>query len=301
MNKNNRNTGNNEAPFRRWLLTVVCALLAGSIVGGILLKIVEALPILADGAYLAPERELLSGIASFAGIFLMFMVFVKVFCKTKLRVFLFGAGRKPNIRVTAYIGIIFILGYILSCFVDLKYTSFECDDMKLWLINLVLCLAFLWIQTTTEEILFRGIFLRVFHGNEIPTLKKGIWPAVLSSLVFMSLHLFNPEVTERAGAEAVFVAVTYFISGFCMYLPNLVAGGMEAGMLIHFLNNFMCFTVIRQEITVMPTPTLFVDHTTTDSGFMTLIMTLILYLPILVFSLLILIKRDRKEKIQNVV
>lgn len=296
MSKSEKITGNNEASLWRWLLAVACALFVGSIVGAVLTKIVEALPFLADGAYLAPERELLSGIASFAGIFLMFMVFVKVFCKTKLRDFLFGAGRKPDIKITAYIGLIFILGFILSCFVDLKYTSFECDDMKLWVINLVVCLAFLWIQTTTEEILFRGIFMRIFHGNEVPTLKKGIWPAVLSSLVFMSLHLFNPEVTQRAGAEAVFVAVTYFISGLCMYLPNLVVGGMEAGMLIHFLNNFMCFTVIKQEITVMPTPTLFVDHTTTDSGFMTLIMTLILYLPILVFSLLALTKKGKEEK-----
>lgn len=296
MSKTKKPIGNNEASFWRWLLTVVCALFVGSIVGAVLTKIVEALPFLADGAYLAPERELLSGIASFAGIFLMFMVFVKAFCKTKLRDFLFGAGRKPDIKVTAYIGLIFILGFILSCFVDYSYTSFECDDMKLWLINLVVCLAFLWIQTTTEEILFRGIFMRIFHGNEVPTLKKGIWPALISSLVFMSLHLFNPEVTQRSGAEAVFVAVTYFISGLCMYLPNLVVGGMEAGMLIHFLNNFMCFTVIRQEITVMPTPTLFVDHTTTDSGLMTLIMTLILYLPILVFSLLVLVKRGKEEK-----
>lgn len=291
--------GPNEASVGRWILMSICSLIVGSFIGVLLDKAVRALPILAEGSYLAPERDLLAGIMDFFGIFLAFAIFLRLICKTGMRDFLYGAGRRFDRKNVHIFGGLFAAGFVLSMLVDYKYTSFECDDLKLWFINAAICLLFLWIQTTTEELFFRGLFLRVPFGNKIPTFGKGMIAAALSSLVFMSLHLTNPEVTSKSGIDAVLIASTYFISGLCMFIPNLYIGGMEGGLIIHFINNFLCFTLVKQEITVMPTPTLFVDHLNESSGPNTLLTTLISYAPVLAFSLIMIARNNKKQKEEN--
>lgn len=252
--------GGNVAPVGRWIWTLILSLLVGSIFSGLVVKIIRALPIFAEGSYLFAEEGLIEGIAGFLGLYLAFWLFLKALCKTRLRDFFFGKDRKIDVKKTLIIGGIYAIGFVLSALINVKYITFECDDILLWLINVVFCLLFLWIQTTTEEIYFRGLFLRVPFGNDMPVLKKGIICAVVSSLLFMSLHLFNPEFTTRGGFDAACMACAYFISGFGMFFANLYSGGLEAGILIHLVNNFLCFTLIRDKVTVMPTPTLFVNN-----------------------------------------
>lgn len=291
--------GNNVAPIWRWILAAVLAIVVGGLLGGIMGYIIKALPFFKEGAYLFPEQDLLVGIASFAGIYLMFAVFIKKICKTKLRDFLFGVGRRPDIKGAWKIGGIFVICLILASLVDIKYIGFDFSNPGLWFINLLFVLLFLWIQTTTEEIMFRGLFLRAPFGNEIPSLKKGIIAAVISSLAFMALHLPNPEVTSRSGIDAVIIASSYFLSGMSMFVPNLYLGGLEGGVLIHWLNNFICFVVIKQEVTVMSTPTLFVDHIPLTSPIMTLLNVVISEVPILILSLVLIIRREKEKKSFN--
>lgn len=291
-----REYGNNVAPWWRWLLAALLALAVGGMLGAIVGYIIQRIPIFKEGAYLYPEQELLVGLASFAGIYLMFAVFVKKICKTKLRDFLFGAGRRPDIKGAWKLGGIFVICLILSSLVDIKYIELDFFDPVLWVINLVFVLLFLWMQTTTEEIFFRGLFLRVPFGNEMPSLKKGMIAAVISSLAFMSLHLPNPEVTSRSGIDAIIIASSYFLSGMSMFVPNLYLGGMEAGVLIHWLNNFICFVVIRQDVTVMPTPALLVDRIPLTSPLRTLATVVIAEVPVMVISLILLIKREKKAE-----
>lgn len=289
---NKKKTGGNVASIGRWIGMIVCTVVVGLIFVQILSAIVGNIPAFADGAFLAPEKELVDGLIAFDGLFIAFAVSLRLICKTTLRDFMFGAGRKLDIKETLIVGGIFAICFVLGALLDIKYTAYDYPDMKLWFVNFAICLLFLWVQTSTEEVIFRGLFLRIPFGNEIPPIKKGMISAVISSLLFMLGHLSNPEVTSRSGIDAVFMASSYFISGLCMFIPNLYMGGMEAGLIIHFVNNFLCFTLIKQEITVMTTPTLFVDHIPAMSGLGTFVNTVITYVPIVVY---VIYKKKKSE------
>ena len=288
--------GENVAPISRWVFTLICSLIVGSIFGGILVKIIRILPFFKEGSYLAPLEGLIEGIASFAGIYLAFMIFLRCFCKTKMRDFLFGAGRKADIKETLRIGGLFVVGTVLSSLISVKTISFDLTDGKLWFINVVFCVLFLWLQTTTEELFFRGLFLRCIHGNEVPSMKdkKGLSVAVISSLIFMVLHFSNPEVSTRFGINAFCMGLGYFISGFTMYIYNLYIGGMEGGILVHLINNFICFTILRDEVTVMPTPTLFVNAGQGNVGVITLVTLVLMNVPAMVY---VFIKQKQRNRV----
>ncbi|MBP5383598.1 MAG: hypothetical protein J6Y57_01325 [Lachnospiraceae bacterium] len=97
-------------------------------------------------------------------------------------------------------------------------------------------------------------------------MKKGLLLAVLSGLFFMSLHLFNPEVTSQSGTNVVLTGGSYFVSGFLIFVANLLIGGGEGGIVLHFVNNFFCFVFVRMQVTVLETPTLFIDTARENLG-----------------------------------
>ena len=161
------------------------------------------------------------------------------------------------------------------------------------LINLVLVLLFLWLQTTAEEIMFRGIFLRAPYGNSVPTLPKGLGFAVFSSILFMALQTANPEVLQLSGTDVIAGAASYFFAGLGLYIANLLIGGMECGLLLHYLNNFYCFVIISEKVTAVATPTIFFKEGET-SGMWALISVLIQYALPLIY-LAVVYKRKKKE------
>ena len=108
---------------------------------------------------------------------------------------------------------------------------------------------------------------------------------VLGSLVFALAHAPNPEVTSQSGIRMVIAIVNYAIPGLMMYLADLHFGSLLPGILMHWVNNFMLFTLIGSEVTAMPVPTLLVD-TTPHKAEWVLASTVIAYLPVLVYMIL---------------
>ncbi len=271
----------NEAPLWRWILAALLSLILGAVLGSILGSGVSSLPFLRDGCYLAPERPLLAGISVFLGILLVFTAFLRLICRTSLRAFLFGRDRKPEWKKAWTAGGLFFAALILVQIPLLQNITFDTSALKAAPVNLLFCVLFLWIQTTTEEIFFRVLFLRVPYRNEVPSLPKGLSVAVISSLIFMSAHLYNPEVTTQSGVGFFFTAATYFAMGFFMFLANLLTGGTECGLVLHLVNNFFCFVFVRAEVTALMTPALFVDHTKNELGYWRFVSTLFVFvLPI---------------------
>lgn len=256
----------NEAPVWRWIVTILFSLAAGISTGGLFGVLVTQIPFLQEGSFLAPEMELLKACAMFAGLYISFMLSVNVFCHTTLRSFLFGAGRRPDVKSAAVTGLLYLLSLFLVQLIDLPNLVYDPHPVSLVLFNALFCLLFLWLQTTAEEIFFRVLFLRIPFGNKIPPMKKGLLLAVLSGLFFMSLHLFNPEVTSQSGTNVVLTGGSYFVSGFLLFVSNLLIGGGEGGIVLHFVNNFFCFVFVRMQVTVLETPTLFIDTTREDLG-----------------------------------
>ena len=75
------------------------------------------------------------------------------------------------------------------------------------------------IQTSLEEYIFRGYLMQGFAG-----MFKNRWaPLLMTSLIFGSLHMFNPEV-EKLGYG---IMVYYIGTGLFLGILSLMDEGIE--------------------------------------------------------------------------
>ncbi|AZB44603.1 CPBP family intramembrane metalloprotease [Bacillus sp. FJAT-42376] len=111
-----------------------------------------------------------------------------------------------------------------------------------FLILLVLVLFFTPIQTTVEELFFRG-FLVQWLGKGI---KSPIIIAIIIALIFGSLHFSNPEM----GRSALLVGLEYITAGFMLTFIALKTGSAELSIGAHAANNIFLFLLISDEQSV---------------------------------------------------
>ncbi|MBS2970753.1 CPBP family intramembrane metalloprotease [Metabacillus sp. KIGAM252] len=111
-----------------------------------------------------------------------------------------------------------------------------------FLILLALVLVFTPIQTTVEELFFRG-FLVQWLGKG---LRSPILIALIIALVFGSLHFANPEM----GRSAVLVGLEYIVAGFMLTFIALKTGTAELSIGAHAANNMFLFLFISDELSV---------------------------------------------------
>jgi hypothetical protein len=124
-------------------------------------------------------------------------------------------------------------------------------DAQAFLPFLPLALLLIPIQTTAEELLFRGYVLQglglVLHR----------WAAVLvSALLFALPHLFNPEVY---GANLWIAVLPYLTTGLLLAAITLRDGSLELAMGVHASNNIFAFLFVTTPPYDM-FPALFVYH-----------------------------------------
>jgi hypothetical protein len=105
------------------------------------------------------------------------------------------------------------------------------------------------IQTTTEELLFRGY---IMQGLSL-LLRRPAVIAVLSALIFTLPHLMNPEV--RHGA--LLLAVSYFTIGLLLAVVTLHDGRLELAIGVHAANNLMLALVANYEGSVLASDSIF--------------------------------------------
>lgn len=106
------------------------------------------------------------------------------------------------------------------------------------------------IQTTAEELIFRGYLLQ---GSGLLTRQP--WAAVLlSSLLFASLHLSNPEVSTYG----LPIMITYYLCmGIFLCVITLRTKGLEAALGLHAANNLYAILVVTFPGTALPSPAFF--------------------------------------------
>lgn len=125
----------------------------------------------------------------------------------------------------------------------LRFTA----DLNGWLLSLVAVLAFLFIQTTGEELFFRGYLMQ---WTALATRRTWIL-ALVSGLLFGAPHWLNPEVTSEFGLAAIVVATTYVVTGFVWAWISVRSGTIELAVGAHFINNFVAFLVISPDNAVL--------------------------------------------------
>jgi membrane protease YdiL (CAAX protease family) len=114
---------------------------------------------------------------------------------------------------------------------------------------LFLALIFIPIQTSAEELFFRGYVLQ-----EIGLHWKNIWVlSTISGLLFGLPHLLNPE----ASVNYPLLGLYYFTFGFCLAFITLRDGKLELALGAHAANNLFSVIIANYTITALPSPSLF--------------------------------------------
>lgn len=145
-----------------------------------------------------------------------------------------------------------------------------------FLILLVITLVLMPIQTSTEEFVFRGYLMQGFYN-----LSKNKWfPLLMTSIIFGTMHIFNPEVQKMG-----YIILFYYIgTGFFLGILTLMDEGTELALGFHAANNIVASLLITSNYTVFQTNSVFKDLSEPSLGYDILLPLLIYPFLLFVFS-----------------
>ena len=141
--------------------------------------------------------------------------------------------------------VIVVIEHLL--FPDRYYLSF---DVERFFVFLALVLVLTPIQTTAEELVFRGYAMQ---GIGLLTRRPALI-AVASSLVFTAPHLLNPEVHQHG---VLIMAANYFVIGMLLATITLRDGRLELAIGVHAVNNVFLALIANYEGSALTTESIF--------------------------------------------
>lgn len=154
---------------------------------------------------------------------------------------------------------------------DIYILQFNPDK---FIILAIVAIAMIPIQTTAEELIFRGYLMQGFG-----LMAKNKWvPLALTSIIFGALHLANPEV-EKMG---YIVSLYYIGTGLFLGIMTLMDEGTELALGFHAANNLTAALLVTADWTAFQTNSVFKDVSEPSAGYDILLPLLVIY-PILLF------------------
>ena len=139
----------------------------------------------------------------------------------------------------------------------------------------VIAIVLLPIQTTTEEYIFRGYLMQGFAN-----LERNRWfPLLMTSVIFGTMHILNPEVSELGNI----VLVYYIGTGLFLGIMTLMDEGMELALGFHAANNLIGALLVSTDWTVLKTYAIFKDTAEPSAGFETIFLPIFIMFPIILF------------------
>jgi hypothetical protein len=124
-------------------------------------------------------------------------------------------------------------------------------DLATFTLFVPLALVFTAIQTTTEELFFRGY---VVQGASMISTNR-VFLALVAAVVFTLPHLLNPEVS--AGGWLTVFSNYFLVPGLLWTVVSLIDGTTELAIGVHFANNIISILVINITGSAVTTPALF--------------------------------------------
>ncbi|PHQ56817.1 MAG: CPBP family intramembrane metalloprotease domain-containing protein [Lutibacter sp.] len=139
---------------------------------------------------------------------------------------------------------------------------------------LVISFLFMPIQTSMEELLFRGYLMQGFGT----WFKSGLVALILTSVIFGLLHGLNPEV-EKLG----YISMVYYIgTGLVLGIFTLMDEGTELALGFHAANNIIAAVLVTANWTVFQTDALLIDTSEPSVGWEMFLPVFVLY-PLVIF------------------
>ena len=141
-----------------------------------------------------------------------------------------------------------------------------------FLILLFVSVVMIPLQTSTEELIFRGYLMQGFG-----VLFKNRWmPLLITSILFGLLHIWNPEI-DKLGIHLIWY---YIGTGLFLGVITLMDEGLELALGFHAANNLVTALLVTASWTAFQTESLLIDNSEPFLG-MELIITLVVIYPLL--------------------
>ena len=176
-------------------------------------------------------------------------------------------------KIWAIIGVVMIT---VSYFIAPEDYVWNFDPLPFFIL-VIISFLFLPIQTSMEELLFRGYLMQGFGT----WFKKSFVALLLTSVIFGMLHGLNPEV-EKLG----WISMVYYIgTGLILGIFTLMDEGTELALGFHAANNIIAAVLVTANWTVFQTDALLVDTSEPSVGWEMFVPVFILYpLVLYIFS-----------------
>lgn len=202
------------------------------------------------------------GISSNFGFFLMLLIFVISTLALMLCVKLIH--RRPFIRLITPLGrinwskILFGFGLWMGLALIMEGLMYFMDPEAYtmvfkpgsFVVLLLLALLVMPIQTSFEELFFRG-YLMPWFGK----LVRNKWvPLILTSVLFGLVHGMNPEIEKYGFAT---MQVYYISAGMFLGLITVLDDSLELALGVHAATNIFGATLLSYEGSVLQTDTIF--------------------------------------------
>ena len=141
-----------------------------------------------------------------------------------------------------------------------------------FLILLFISVVMIPLQTSMEELIFRGYLMQGFG-----VLFKNRWmPLLITSILFGLLHIWNPEI-DKLGIHLIWY---YIGTGLFLGVITLMDEGIELALGFHAANNLVTALLVTASWTAFQTESLLIDNSEPSLG-MELIFTLAVIYPLL--------------------
>ena len=143
-----------------------------------------------------------------------------------------------------------------------------------FLVLLLISIVLIPIQTTVEELIFRGYLIQGFGL----LFKNRLLPLLVTSVIFGLLHIWNPEI-EKLGINLLWY---YIGTGVFLGIITLMDEGVELALGFHAANNLVTALLVTASWTAFQTESLLIDNAEPSLG-KELIITLAVIYPTLAF------------------
>lgn len=138
-----------------------------------------------------------------------------------------------------------------------------------FLILLIIAALLVPIQTSVEELIFRGYLMQGFAN-----LSKNKWvPLLMTSTIFGLLHLSNPEVSKLGNI----IMVYYIGTGLLLGIMTLMDNGMELALGFHAANNLIGALLVTSDWSAFQTYSIFKDVSQPEAGFDIILPVIVIY------------------------
>ncbi|MAQ62093.1 MAG: CPBP family intramembrane metalloprotease domain-containing protein [Flavobacteriales bacterium] len=151
--------------------------------------------------------------------------------------------------------------------------DYELNFKPLSFLILFLIAAFMIpIQTSVEELIFRGYLMQAFGI----LFKNRLIPLIFTAGIFGILHLWNPEI-DKLGTELIWY---YIGTGLFLGIITLMDDGIELALGFHAANNLVTAILVTASWTAFQTESILINISEPSLG-KELFITLLIIYPIL--------------------